>query len=108
MFGIQFKTINGIYIYGFRDETFYDTSVNEGDEVVAEFTFDNNLLPGTYYLNVGVASTINGKIIYLTEYSEASPFKVVDYSTTTAYTEYGIVSLNAHSELKIKEKRPSS
>lgn len=104
MFGIQFKTLNGIYIYGFRDEHFNEQAITKDQTVNFTFDFNNYLLPDTYYLNIAVASTIESKIVYLVEYAETSPFKVINYADTIGYSEYGIVRLDGKSTLKIKER----
>jgi len=108
MFGIQFKTVNGIYIYGLRDESFYDTPLYRGDRLRITYEFQNDLLPGTYYLNLGVASTVEGKILYLTELAEASPFKVIDFTRPAGRSEYGIVSLHAKPSIQYIQKRDES
>jgi lipopolysaccharide transport system ATP-binding protein len=55
-FGMMLKTVDGVTVYGTNtSRSELDSDFKEGQIVNAEFALKGNLVPGVYYLNVGVA-----------------------------------------------------
>ncbi len=105
MFGIQFKTLNGIFVYGIREESKSSTQIDNQNRINVIYKFYNNLMPNTYYLNIAAAATINGNIEYLVEYAECCIFKVIDNLEvkTNLISEYGIAKING--QIMIEEEK---
>lgn len=57
IFGLTLKTVDGVTVYGVnnRARSMAELSYRAGTRTVVEFEFDVNLLPGEYFVSLGVA-----------------------------------------------------
>lgn len=96
-FGMLIKTVSGLELGGGVSAP--DTGqgvayVSAGTTFDIEYRFTCNLNPGTYFLNAGVAGTVNQVETYLHRVLDSCMFKVmpVDEDTSTAIVDFGCVA----------------
>ena len=78
-FGAKIRTEKGLDLSGTTNiyQEQLCSGLVEGDEVNVEISFTCNLLPGTYFVNVGVAEKRDGNIEYLARMVDVLAFKVL-------------------------------
>jgi lipopolysaccharide transport system ATP-binding protein len=77
-FTMSFKTLKGLPISGARlIGTNKKINVTAGDKYRVKWTFTCNLLPRTYFANLGVLQTIKEEKIILNAIADAAAFKVL-------------------------------
>ena len=95
-FGMQLKTEKGLPLinntYPYPKKTL---SFTKNDNVIVEWEFNINLLPGIYYLNCGVASQTNDDTIYHGRIVDAYVFKIIKEKSNLSGLVYSpfIISL---------------
>jgi lipopolysaccharide transport system ATP-binding protein len=76
---IAFRTSKGLTLShsgGLKTRLNNIEEVKKGEEYLVEWHFKCNLLPDTYYVDVGVIAAVNGEDVYLNRISDANAFKV--------------------------------
>lgn len=78
-FGMTLKTENGMVLSGIDSYLTgkFRQKVSAGEEISVQWQFQCNLMPGTYYTNVGVLSRQNVQPEYLNRITDALCFKVL-------------------------------
>ena len=72
------KTVSGVELGGMASHTLANCieQVSVGSLIKVKFEFSCLLLPGTYFLNAGVSSQVNGETIFLDRAIDVAMFKV--------------------------------
>lgn len=74
-FGMLIKSMTGFEIGGSETSHLY-TSVKAGETYTISFPFQCNLNPGSYYLNAGALSQVDGKEVFVARIIDAVKFQV--------------------------------
>jgi lipopolysaccharide transport system ATP-binding protein len=98
-FGLMIKTISGVEVGGLMSHPYGDgiEYVEANVRLKQEFHFRCILLPGVYFMNCGVAGSINHEEVFLHRIIDATMFRVqheenliiaglVDFSSTTHWS----------------------
>lgn len=109
-FGMLIKTLSGLELGGA-----VSAALGKGIPVViaestvrVEFEFEARLAPGTYFLNAGVLSILNGEEVYIERCIDLGMFKVIHDSEAvmTALVDFGIIpQVYCIKEHQAKEKQ---
>lgn len=86
-FGLMIKTLTGIELGGGATAAGMQEAIPYipvGATAKAEFRFQCNLNPGTYFLNAGLVGAINGEETYLHRVIDACMFRVIPEQGNTA------------------------
>jgi lipopolysaccharide transport system ATP-binding protein len=78
-FAIAFRTPSGLTLShsgGLKTRLDHIAAVKKGEEYVVQWRFRCTLLPGIYYVDVGVIGTVDGQDLYLNRISDANAFRV--------------------------------
>ena len=76
---IAFRTRNGLTLShsgGLKTRLENIDEVKSGDEYLVQWRFKCTMLPGTYYVDVGVIAEVSGEDVYLNRITDANAFKV--------------------------------
>lgn len=77
-FGMMIKSVDGVCVYGSYIEAGSNRDCfNEGEVVVVKFQLKGNLMPGNYYLNVGVTQKINDDVVVMHRRVDVMIFRVI-------------------------------
>jgi len=103
LFGFFFKTVSGVELAGANNIRVPYPQVNEaasGDTVNVEFDFNCYLMPGTYFLTVGIMAMIDSEYIFLHRIIDALAIRVME-GTNNAHYDAGLAALET--ELRTKK-----
>lgn len=93
-YAIAFRTPSGLTLShsgGLKTRLDNIEEVKKGEEYLVEWHFKCSLLPGTYYVDVGVIAAVDGEDVYLNRISDANAFKVQEIPGLTYgnYVHFG-------------------
>lgn len=86
-FGMMLKTVDGLdaaSIASFRERTYFDF-ISAGSVYSVTFGLTLNLVPGDYFLNVGVGGRIGSEEIYLQRRVDTAMIRVIPRDTRDSY-----------------------
>jgi lipopolysaccharide transport system ATP-binding protein len=86
-FGMMLKTIDGLdaaSIASFREQSYFDF-ISAGSVYEVTFELTINLVPGDYFLNVGVGGRIDGEDTYLQRRVDTAMVRVIPCDTRESY-----------------------
>lgn len=91
---IAFRTPSGLTLShsgGLKTRLDNIEAVKKGEEYLVQWRFKCTMLPGTYYVDVGVIASIDGEDVYLNRISDANAFKVQKFPGITYgnYVHFG-------------------
>lgn len=92
---MMIKTKEGISVYG--TDTLYLKSKTYcfavGETIKVSFRLENNLVPGTYYLNCGIRDDNNDKPVFMNRLVDVAIFRITHVDEATTGT--GLTDLHA-------------
>ncbi len=100
-FGMMIKTVDGLDVAGIasrREQVFFDY-ISTGSVVEASFSIDLNIVPGTYFLNVGVDGNVDGAHTYLHRRVDVCMIRILPCDSREAY---GVAYLKPHFSYNIQ------
>ncbi len=86
-FGMMLKTVDGLdaaSIASFREQTYFDF-IAAGSVYTITFELTLNLVPGDYFLNVGVGGRIGGEEIYLQRRVDTAMVRIIPRDARDSY-----------------------
>jgi len=105
LFGCFFKTVSGVELAGannIRVQSPQISAAKAGDIVAVEIDFSCHLMPGTYFLTVGLMATVEDESIFLHRIVDALAVRVMA-GTNTAVYDAGLVALGTDMRTKFTE-----
>lgn len=99
IFAFMVKTKEGSTVFGTDSKTLSrpSGSLAAGEELEVVFRIENNLAPGTYFLNCGIRDSLGDETSYIHRRVDTMMFKVLRNDQSTAAV--GVAEVNASIEL---------
>jgi lipopolysaccharide transport system ATP-binding protein len=101
-FGMMIKSVEGVCVYGTNTERRrLPKNFDAGETADVQFKLHGNLVPGTYFLNVGVADYSGESAIFLHRKVDAASFKIahIDSNIEMGYANmFALISVQNKKE----------
>lgn len=95
LFGCLFKTVSGIELAGANNIRVSEQQIKNakaGDHIKVDIEFNCHLMPGTYFLTIGLMADVDGDFVFLHRTVDALAVHVMEGTNEAAY-DVGLLAL---------------